>query len=231
MISFRLVGRGVHCREPSQIKEGSVNRIIAGKLLLCILILPAIGRATEGQKPQPFSADYKLTSPAGAEVMVGKIYMAWPKVRVDAKDVKHGFTSFTIVDYVAQKAISLLPQSHTYTEITLDKHNQTMQSAPPIGPTFDASKPCAGHDSWSCKKLGPQTIAGRQCDVWDIVMDKNGTVTAWIDPKLNFPIKSKTADGYVLEYTNIQEGQQAAPTLFEVPPGYHRAEAGDRVHH
>ena len=92
-------------------------------------------------------------------------------------------------------------------------------------------RPCAGHDNWSCKKLGPETIAGRQCDVWEIVTDKNGTITAWMDPKLNFPIKSKTADGYIMEYTNIQEGQQAAPSLFQVPPGYQKAEASGRARH
>jgi hypothetical protein len=219
------------CREESQIKEGSVNRIIAGKLLLCVLLLPAIGRAIEGQKPKPFSADYTLTLPTGKEGMVGKIYVAWPKLRVDAKDVQHGSTTFAIVDYAAQKAIALLPQSHTYIEITLDQKNQTMKSALPIGPTFDASQPCAGHDHWSCKKVRPQTIAGRQCDVWEIVTQEMGPFTLWIDRKLSFPIKSKGAGGYIMEYTNIQEGQQPAPSLFQVPPGYKKAEASGKVGH
>jgi hypothetical protein len=216
---------GLSLPRSSQTKEAIVNRILAATLSLCIVILSTLTWAADGQNPQPFSADYKLTSPTGEKVMVGKIYVAWPKLRVDAKDLQHGVTTFAIVDYSAQKAIALLPQYHTYTEVSLDQKNQTMKSAPPIGPTFDASKPCAGHDNWNCKKLAPQAIAGRQCSVWEIVTDKNGTITAWIDSKLNFPIKSKTADGFIMEYTNIQQGQQPAPSLFQIPPGYKKSAA------
>ncbi len=157
--------------------------------------------------------------------MVGKIYMAWPKFRVDANDVQHGSIVIAIIDHVARTAIALSPQYHTYTEIILDQQNEATKSDSPIGPDFDGTRPCAGHDTWKCKKLGTEAIAGRKCDVWEIVTDVKwpipvGTLTAWIDPKLNFPIKAKTADGYIMEYTNIQEGRQPAPNLFQVPPGY-----------
>jgi hypothetical protein len=189
-----------------------------------IIWLSVIGAFAQDHKPQPFSADYTLTSPAGEQMMVGKIYMAWPKFRVDANDVQHGSIVIAIIDHLAQTAIALSPQHHTYTEIILDQQNEAMKSASPIGPDFDATMPCAGHDSWSCKKLGSEAFAGRQCDVWEIVTDVKwpipvGTLTAWIDPKLNFPIKTKTSDGYIMEYTNIQEGQPA-PNLFQVPSGY-----------
>ena len=193
---------------------------------LCIgvvVLLSVIGAFAQDHKPLPFSADSKLTKTGRQEIMIGKLYMAWPKVRLDTKDVQSGFTTFVIIDYVAQKAISGVPQYQTYMELSLDHQNQTMKSNLPIGPNVDASKPCA-HTNWSCKKLEPQTIAGRSCEVWEIVSDKLGSITTWIDTKLNFPIKTKGADGYILEYTNIQEGQPA-PALFQVPPGYKKSAA------
>ena len=202
-----------------------MNQNILSKLCISVVVLlSAIGAFAKDHKPRPFSADSKLTKTGGQEIMTGKLYMAWPKVRLDTKDVQSGFTAFAIIDYVAQKAISVGPQYQTYTEICLDQHNQTAKSNPPIGPTFDASKPCAGHENWSCKKVAHQTIAGRRCDVWEIVSDKMGPITAWIDTKLGFPIKTKSADGYILEYTNIHEGQQPR-SLFEVPHGYRKVEA------
>jgi len=203
-----------------------VSQNILGKLCIgVVVLLSAIGTFAQDHKPLPFSADSKLTKTDGQEITTGKLYIAWPKVRMDMKDARYGFTSSVIIDYVKQEAIVLLPQYQTYMEISLDQQNQTTQSDPPIGPTFDASNPCAGHDSWNCKKLEPQTIAGRSCEVWEIISDKLGSVTTWIDTKLNFPIKTKNADGYILEYTNIQEGQQPAPTLFQVPPGYKKSAA------
>lgn len=202
-----------------------MSKNILGKLCIgVVVLLSAIGAFAQDHKPLPFSADSKLTKTGGQEITTGKLYIAWPKVRMDMKDARYGFTSSVIIDYVKQEAIVLLPQYRTYSEINLDQQNQTMKSNLPIGPNVDASKPCA-HTNWSCKKLEPQTIAGRSCEVWEIVSDKLGSVTTWIDTKLNFPIKTKSADGYILEYTNIQEGQQPAPTLFQVPPGYKKSAA------
>lgn len=199
-------------------KQNILSKLCIG----IVVLLSAIGAFTQDHKPLSFSADSKLTK-GGQEIMTGKLYMAWPKFRLDIKDVQSGFTAFAIIDYAAQKAISGVPRFQTYTDINLDQQNQTAESNPPIGHYFDASKPCA-HTNWSCKKLGRQTIAGRQCDVWEIISDKMAPITTWIDTKLSFPIQTKSADGYILEYTNIHEGQQPR-SLFEVPHGYRKVEA------
>jgi hypothetical protein len=200
-----------------------MNQNIFSKLCIGLLVLlSALGAFAQDHKPLPFSADSTLTK-TGQEIMTGKLYMAWPKVRLDTKDVQSGFTAFVIIDYVAQKAISGVPQYQTYMELSLNQQNQTAKSTLPIGPNFDASQPCA-HTKWSCKKLEPQAIAGRSCDVWEIVTDEHGTLTVWMDTKLSFPIKTKSADGYIQEYTNIHEGQPP-PSLFEGPHGYRKAEA------
>jgi hypothetical protein len=199
-----------------------MNQNILSKLCIGFLVLlSAIGAFAKDHKPLPFSADSKLTKTGGQEILRVKLYMAWPKIRQDVND---GVTASVIIDYAAQKAITLNQQYQTYMEISLDQQNQTAKSNPPIGPTFDADKPCAGHENWSCKKVAHQTIAGRRCDVWEIVSDEMGPITTWIDTKLGFPIKTKSADGYILEYTNIHEGQQPR-SLFEVPHGYRKVEA------
>lgn len=200
-----------------------MNQNILSKLCIGVaVLLSAIAAFAKDHKPLPFSADYTLTK-GGQEIVTGKLHMAWPKFRMEAKEMQYGLTDFVIIDYVTQKAIAGNPQYQTYMEISLDQQNQTTKSDPPIGPNFDASNPCA-HTNWSCKKLEPQTIAGRRCDVWEIVSDKLGSLTTWIDTKLNFPIKTKNADGYILEYTNIEEGQPD-PALFQVPAGYKKSEA------
>jgi outer membrane lipoprotein-sorting protein len=197
-----------------------VNRVLIGKLVLAVL-LSAAGAFAQEQKPQPFSSDFKITSPSGQEIMTGRVYFAWPKLRQDVKDVQHGVTAYTIVDYSNGTAIAMLPRSHSYMETHLDQQNRKEQTAPPIQANFNPKDPCAGHEGWNCKKSGAEKVGGRTCDVWEI-SNQNGRSTEWIDSKLNFPIKYKNADGYVLEYTNIQENQQPAPSLFEVPQGYQK---------
>lgn len=200
-----------------------MNQNVLRKLCIgVVVLLSAFGAFAKDHKPQPFLADSTLTRAGGEEVSHGKLYMAWPKVRMDMKDVQTGFTAFLIIDYVAQTAITLSPQYQTYMEIRLDQKGQAAKSGFPLRPNFDASNPCA-HTSWRCKKLAPERIAGRSCVVWEIVSDEYGSITTWIDTKLNFPIKTKNADGYLLEYTNIQEGGQPAPGLFQIPPGYKKS--------
>ena len=202
-----------------------MNHNISSKLCIGIVVLlSAVGALAQDHKPLPFSADSKLTKTDGKEISTGKLYMAWPKFRQDLTDVQSGFKVSAIVDYATQKTIALNPQAQTYMEISLDQQNQMTKSNLPIGPAFDAFKPCAGHNNWNCKKLEPQTIAGRRCDVWEIVSDVMAPITTWIDTKLGFPIKTKSADGYILEYINIREGQPA-PALFQVPQGYKKVAA------
>lgn len=50
------------------------------------VLLSAIGAFAKDHKPLPFSADSKLTKTGSQEIMSRKLYMAWLKVRMDAKD-------------------------------------------------------------------------------------------------------------------------------------------------
>lgn len=70
-------------------------------------------------------------------------------------------------------------------------------------------------------------------DSWEVTEKSGKKETLWMDQKLHFPIKIVSSDGMTSEFTNIKEGLQD-PSLFEVPPGYHKFDAsmmrGQRPH-
>ncbi len=72
----------------------------------------------------------------------------------------------------------------------------------------------------TCKKIGDDTLNGRDAVKYTGAMENGDTGTAWIDKKLKFAIKWE-GDKAVAELQNIQEGPQAA-SLFEVPGDYQK---------
>jgi hypothetical protein len=188
---------------------------------ICIpIVLVAIVANAQDAKPKTFSADFTLTSPKSDKLMTGRFYFAPPKARIDINDVQNKASAAVILDYDKNSLIAILPQFHTYTETSIDPKNSPEGSMG--GPDFLAADPCVHHADWKCKKTGIDTLDGRKCDVWDIMANDSDHDTEWVDQKLNFPIKYRRADGTSLEYTNIQEGQQPAPSLFQVPAGYRK---------
>jgi hypothetical protein len=193
------------------------------KSLVCIVFLVApILAAAQNGKPQPFSSDLAVISPKNEKLMTGKLYFAPPKVRMDMHDVQNNVAMSTIIDYEEKVAIAMLPQFHTYTEVSMDQKTESLDKALPAGALFDSSNPCADHASWKCQKTGIDTLNGRKCDVWEITTNGPPPGTAWVDQKLNFPIKYRQADGTTLEYSNIHEGQPDA-SLFQIPSGYQKS--------
>lgn len=199
-----------------------MNPSIVRWLTICVLglfFLPWV--SGEEPIPEPFSADLKVTSPSGEELMSGKWYLAWPKLRMDVTDLKYHVTAFTIIDYSMKTAISLLPQFHTYTEIQLN--DPRIPKNVPLTAIF-GDNPCADHPDWTCTNTGTENLSGRLTQVWDITRSDNKHGTEWIDTKLHFAIKYTGQEG-TFELSNIEEGQQPAPTLFQVPPGYKKSSA------
>jgi hypothetical protein len=186
---------------------------------MSVLVIPILA-AAQGAKPKTFSADFDLTSPKNDKLMTGRFYFAPPKVRIDMNDVQNKVSAVVILDYDKNSLIAILPQFHTYTETSIDPKSSPEGSI--AGPDFVSADPCAGHPEWKCKKTGIDTLEGRTCDVWDIMTNDSDHDTEWIDQKLSFPTKYRRADGTSLEYTNIQEGQQRARSLFQVSPGYRK---------
>jgi len=81
--------------------------------------------------------------------------------------------------------------------------------------------PCANEEGVTCKKVGEETVNGRDCDKWEFTSkDASNNRTAWIDKKLHIPVRSVSADQTV-EFTNIKEGPQDK-SHFELPSDYQK---------
>jgi len=189
------------------------------------LLLILTGISAQAQMSLAFSADVSVTSGQGNAV-VGKWYLSPPKMRMDmtspveAKANPMGKVSM-IIDPGAKNAIMLMPQHQVYMEIPAGSSHQ-IEGMQRLRNVSQGGNPCAGETGTTCKKLGSETVNGRSCDKWEITEKEEGhTTIAWVDQKLHFPIKVQDNKGVTTNFTNIKEGPQD-PSLFVIPPGYHK---------
>lgn len=195
-----------------------MKRKLLVKLTFCILLVLGDSTAIAGQTPapQPFSADFTMTSGAGGELSSGKIYFSLPKMRMETSS--KGQEAIMIMDQSTQTMYMLIPKQRMYIESHTDQQNPMMRQGPKAPTSFDPSHPCGANEK--CEKVGTETVNGRVCDKW-VTTGAKGTSTAWIDQKLIFPIKTQSATGEIWQLTNIKEGKPDA-SLFELPAGYQK---------
>jgi uncharacterized protein DUF4412 len=195
--------------------------------MIAFLAVPALA-----QMPQPFSADFSTISANGNVNMKGKFFFSLPKFRMDMTDMGQrqnagpfGGKMSMIADGDAKMAYMLMTEQQMYMEFPADANNPMMQRMPKLS-DYNGD-PCATRQNqgMTCKKLGTETVNGRVCDKWEATEKNGDKETFWVDQKLHFPIKSQTANGMTTEFTNIKEGAQD-PSLFKVPPGYRKFDAG-----
>lgn len=172
--------------------------------------------------PQPFSADMAVTTNKG-DKMPGKFYFAPPKLRMEMSS--RGHDVIIITNNATQVSEILMPQQHMYMESRPGQGANPMMPVPRVDVPVDPSNPCTAHGDTTCKNLGPETVNGRVCDHWQVTDKKGAVSNTWIDQKLHFPIKTQSADGSALEFSNVKEGSPAA-ALFEIPPGYNKLDMG-----
>lgn len=188
--------------------------------LVAALSLGALGvfASDIGGPAQPFSADYTTTH--SGDKSSGKWYFAPPRMRIDVDSMPQksanpmGGKVDVIIDTSNQKTYILMPQMHMYMQVQgngarMDPGMRNLQAlthgACPQGST--------------CKKSGTESVNGRMCDKYEVTDDSGKHGTAWVDQKLNFPIRYRDEDGALTEFTNIQEGAPD-PALFKLPDGY-----------
>jgi len=195
-----------------------MKRKILVKPAFCIVLVLGVSGAIVGQTamPQPFSADFTMTSGTGGEMSSGKIYFSLPKMRMESST--KGQDSIIIMDQSIQTVYILMPKQRMYIESRTDQQNPMMRQGPKAPTSFDPSHPCGANVT--CNKVGTETVNGRVCDKW-VTTGAKGTSTAWIDQKLSFPIKTQSAAGEIWQMTNIREGKPEA-SLFELPAGYQK---------
>lgn len=180
---------------------------LAGSLLL--LAAPALS--------QDFSADLVRQKPQNTPAT--KVSVSGDKVRFEVAGQKH--PSFAMINIAQRTSTMVLPDTQSYI-VSPPGHLATPL---PLFPIDDPENACKAWEKsmenpGTCKKVGDETVNGREAIKYTGAMENGDTGTAWIDRKLHFPIKwegEKTA----AELQNIQEGPQDAK-LFEIPKDYQK---------
>jgi hypothetical protein len=179
------------------------------------------------QMPSPpqFSADLSITSKRQGEQMQGKMFFDKGKVRMDMNAQGHNMSMIT--DSASQISYVLMHDQHMYMETKANGGPRRGPGARMPDIKQLAENPCASETGVTCKKVGTETMNGRMCDKWEFTSasDPKENRTAWIDQKTHMPIKTVSADGTVVEFTNFKEGPQD-PKVFEIPSGYQKFDVG-----
>ena len=150
-----------------------------------------------------------------------KVYFGKDKMRFETResDARGGSV---ILDYGSQTFIVVMPQQHMYMQMpsqAMDKRG--MYS---FFRTGDVENACgewlnvAKNKGGTCRKVGSETVNGRNTVKYEGTNASGESNTMWLDPKLRFPVKwqGKNSGG---EMRNIQEGSQPA-SLFDIPAGF-----------
>jgi hypothetical protein len=186
------------------------------RFTIAFAILVTCAFAQVPAMPQ-FSADMTMTNQRQPEGAKGKIYFDKGNMRMDMN--MQGREMSFIRDSKADTSYMLMHERKMYMEMKPGQRGPMGRG--PRMPEVKAygENPCAGEDGVTCKKVGEETINGRDCDKWEFTSsdpEKNRTV--WVDKKLHFPVKSVSKDSTV-EFSNIKEGPQDK-SHFEVPSDY-----------
>ena len=192
------------------------------RLAVSVILVMLLAAAVMAQTPSHFSADMIMHSQHGD--MNAKMFFAGTKIRMDMQSPGGAISNIT--DITAKKNYMLMHNSAMYMEHDLDKPYPMGRSPrTPVILEFDPANPCANRPEMTCKKIGSETVNGRDCEKWEFSKTGRLEETNWIDKKLHVPVKSVHADGTSWELQNLKEGAQTA-TLFEIPSGYQKFDMG-----
>ncbi len=181
--------------------------------------------AISSVQAQTFSADLAIISQSGEiEGELGKVYAGSSKVRVETPDLRDSF--FTL-DPVKKTAYFVRPnrriymdakQSSRWTEllIPVDSDSPCKQWQAMAQATRSAPEPEA---DWRCVRLGDDMLDGHRTIKYRVSAPGRAEAIDWIDPSLNFLVRSRTAAGSGIDIKNVESGPQKE-SLFEIPAGY-----------
>jgi hypothetical protein len=158
-----------------------------------------------------------------------KMYFAKDKIRIEPQNSGARGGGAVIMNFATQTATVLMAQQHMYMEMPAQAQGQRMSYASAFFRAGDVENACGdwqkmGHNGATCRKVGSETVNGRDTVKYEGT-NANGDVSHfWLDPKLRFPVKwdGKNSSG---ELRNIQEGTQPA-SLFEIPAGFTKMDMG-----
>ena len=182
-------------------------------------------------KAQDFSAD-SVTRDASGHTFRGKIYRGGTMVRAEsaAPGQAPNRATVVIVDTAKQISYTLVPgQKLMMVAHGLGALNKVGIALPinenPCSSMAGAPAPKGA----SCKKLGEETVNGRQTTKWvltDTINGRPGTQTVWVDAGLHSAVKVQYG-ALTQELLNVQQGPQPA-NLFVVPADYRQMDVKGR---
>jgi len=173
---------------------------------------------------QEFSADVTVLGTPTGDAASRTIHVSGNKVRAETKGP--GGTVM-VVDVAANTAILLLPQEKVFVDMRRLGHmNQAFMPLDVDDPchTWQVLGTANGDDMhWTCRRIGTETLGGRETMKFAASSSKGDDGFVWIDPKLKFIVRSANAAGQGMELRDIREAPQP-PSLFEIPAGYKQQE-------
>lgn len=199
------------------------RRAIFAPLITAALSANAFAQGGSGDE---FSATMVNQSKSG-EVSRARIYAGKDDLRLEPL----GRPNKTYVVFSKSGTAFLVsPDRKSYMEIpaafagTGKGVNAILRPADPNNPCAELGE--AIKRQAECKKVGAQTINGRNTVKWEYTISgpsgERDHGYAWIDPKLRAIVKSESDTG-TMQLEDIQVGKQAA-ALFEIPPGFTKTE-------
>jgi hypothetical protein len=199
------------------------------------------GDSAEPCPPREFSADIVSRDAAGA--IVGgsaRLYASGRKVRIETPEVPAGFfligsdLGTALFVGTTQRVFMDAKQSTRLTQIfvPVDPRDPCPQWR---AAAQTAGVPGSGGD-WRCQRAAATCAggggAGGTIEYRVDSPDQNSSLR-WIDPRLEFPVKLKGADGGTIALENIRVEAQPE-NLFAIPAGFHKFDPQgliDRIKH
>jgi hypothetical protein len=207
--------------------------------VLIVLALVTAAADVHAQSPQ-FSAEVTSRMATGQVFWLFKIFVRGDQMRVEVFDKKSKILSIHLLDSHKNTTLRMIPEQHVYVEdpgvgeMVLALHVNHPDNACLDGEEkareLAKKNPQVNQKPVTCRKIGPESINGRDTVKYEATYTnyKGQPVkgVSWVDRKIGFFIRMEGA-GITTEITNIQETSQAS-SLFELPAGYHKYEAGKR---
>jgi hypothetical protein len=212
-------------------QQGDTNMRTTNKIILTyamFIISSLVYAADSGWQGPPFSGTLQLYACADpAKKMSGKFYVNQDGSRSDLPSVSGRMLSITNIK--AGKCWYADEQKKIIVEYQLNKKTGECPYYIP-GASDDSENnssteavPCEGYTQK--KSQGKDTVAGRAVEKWACSGgDGKTSETQWFDPKLKFPLKSQTQEGYCMEYVEVKNTAFAS-SLLDMPKGYKKVSA------
>lgn len=199
--------------------NGKKNYIQMGftACFLCLAVVLCMAEKGEAGKLETWSAE-QVHIKDGKEKPAGYVYVAPEKTRMDipAPDGKGKMIMIFRKDRMV--TYSIFPGKEMYMERLLDEKDLGKRMGAFIKDVKNKEE-ALGTESvngYKCKKKRVETtmnILGR---------NRTRTSTVWTSDMFDFPIRTESQEGDVMELRNIKPGKQPS-SVFEVPSGYKKA--------